>query len=117
MRGTVLIAFVLGCCCCGRGSTEAETIAGCSVPDLGQCTAARYLLSCIDSSNGEEICISDDAAQCPSSSDVSCHDECDEDEYVVMCGFGASPGGEPPSGCRNMLGDPEQQFWCCPCAS
>jgi hypothetical protein len=137
--GNLLFAFVLGwsVACGGRSSSQsstgsgAETISGCPVPDLGQCSTAPYLLSCKAANGGGAVCISDDATQCPSCSPNApcvepagvtyvCQDQCSADEYGAVCG---SPdpnvvAGNPPAACRSMGVTPGgAQYYCCPCVS
>src|ERR1700722_8073504 len=83
MRGTGfvvigLVVFGSSPACGGHGSSSttvssrAETIAGFFIPALGQCTAARYLLECHSDAGVNEICISDEATQCPNCTSLPC---------------------------------------------
>jgi hypothetical protein len=91
----------------------------------GRCVAKRHRLSCQGGDAGVfQECISDSADRCEGPSAVlgvtfTCRDECQPDEYGVVCG-GVGPSGpssEPPSAtCRSGASTPAgTAFYCCPC--
>ena len=91
----------------------------------GQCVAARTYLSCSRSDGVGELCLSDDASQCPGPNAVggesfgNCQDLCRPDEYAVACGgIGPGPWPSPPAECRALPPSPGGgSVACCPCAS
>ena len=82
-----------------------------------------YLLSCSGSDGGGELCLSDNATQCPGPNAVvgetlgSCHDLCRPDEFAVACGRpGPGPWPSPPAECRSLAPGPGGgSVACCPC--
>ncbi len=90
---------------------------------VGQCVAARTYLACSGSDGSGELCLSDDATQCPGPNAVvgetfgSCHDLCRPDEYAVACGGpGPGPWPSPPAECRSLAPGPGGgSVACCPC--
>ncbi len=90
-----------------------------------QCVAARTFLACSGSDGGGELCLSDDATQCPGLSGVvgesfgNCLDLCHPNEYAVACGGpGPGPWPSPPAECRGIPPGPGGgSVACCPCGA
>lgn len=104
------------------------------------CWAARTNTVCTGVNGCTVECLVDDPSQCPgpssgscsgssgsgspTSSDsgsMACTDTCKSDEYAVECqSFGEAPFPQPPSACRADTvapGNPETNYYCCPCGS
>jgi hypothetical protein len=97
------------------------------------CWAARTNTVCTGVSGCTVECLVDDPSQCPgpslgscsassgSGGPPACTDTCKSDEYAVQCqSFGEAPFPQPPSACRADTaapGNPETEYYCCPCGS
>ena len=125
LLAAALIAGTISCANNGSTDTTNALSGQCSWPSSldgadgrTACQPARALVSCTDPTGAGCACLSDniscDGCQLQ---DVTCHDQCAANQYVVACG-GVGPGAvpSPPDGCTFASANPGGvAYYCCPC--
>jgi hypothetical protein len=84
------------------------------------CYAGRALLVCGPDSEFGAICVSDDLEGCPGQPSTGpCYDQCQPDEYAVLCGDLTTPVpiSPPPPGCLALPQFVPGVYYCCPCGT